>query len=785
MDTDAPLDGSRPAWLVIVQFLRESDHQLFERLSRRMLNHLCWSGVAEAQHLLQRFASPPRDAEARDDNRPAHKSGPRSVIAVAEAAFDIAADHLSDDEILQCLERWVQDDKSGFLIEAVENLGTSLSDIVEALERYEQFNVSDRALSRTRQLVLKAALVRRFFSDDLDVINTARPYVEVGDFCRLVRHVVAPPGSHGKLGGKSAGMFLAGLMLERCGHPALRQVRTPNTWYVTSDALLHFVEFNHLEDVYDRKYQELDQVRREYPHIIQLFKNSGFPPDLTRGLSLALDDLAGRPVVVRSSSLLEDRTGAAFSGKYKSLFLSNQGTKAQRLAALQDAISEVWASIFGPDPIEYRAERGLLDMHEEMGVMIQEVVGTRCGDYYLPSFAGVALGENDFRWSPRLDRQSGLIRMVFGLGTRAVDRVSDDFPVLCAPGQPGMRVNIAAEEIARYAQRRVDVINMATSQFDTIPVRHALEQAIPSMPGLRQIISLWNGERFERAPGFGALDLSRAVVTFDELLQDSPFAQTMHALLTFIRERVGHSVEIEFASDGTQLFLLQCRGQSNSQDCAPATLPTAIEAARILFFADRYITNTRVPPLTHIVFVDPEAYRSLPDLDTMQRVGHVVGRLNALLPRRQFVLIGPGRWGSRGDVRLGVGVSYADINNAALLVEVASTSGDYEPEPSFGTHFFQALVEAHIFYLPLFPNSGRGYLNRELLRAAPNQLAALMPEAGGLQNVIRVVDVRTVSNDCVLRVLTNADTGEAVGLFESAAAERPSASPPSRVRSLK
>ena len=88
------------------------------------------------------------------------------------------------------------------------------------------------------------------------------------------------------------------------------------------------------------------------------------------------------PLVVRSSSLLEDQFGAAFSGKYKSLFLANQGQKAERLAALLDAISEVYASTFGPDPIEYRAERNLLDFHEEMGIMIQEVVGTRVGKYY-------------------------------------------------------------------------------------------------------------------------------------------------------------------------------------------------------------------------------------------------------------------------------------------------------------------------------------------------------------------------------------------------------------------
>ena len=221
---------------------------------------------------------------------------------------------------------------------------------------------------------------------------------------------------------------------------------------------MSFVEYNQLEDVYNRKYLEIEQIRREYPHIVQVFKNSSFAPEIMKGLSLALDDLEGRPLIVRSSSLLEDRMGAAFSGKYKSLFLANVGTKGERLNALMDAIAEVYASLFGADPIEYRAERNLLDLHEEMGIMIQEVVGSRVGPYFLPSFAGVAFSNNEFRWSPRIKREDGLVRMVPGLGTRAVDRVGDDYPILVAPGQPGLRVNVTQEEIAplRPAEDRRD-----------------------------------------------------------------------------------------------------------------------------------------------------------------------------------------------------------------------------------------------------------------------------------------------------------------------------------------
>ena len=110
---------------------------------------------------------------------------------------------------------------------------------------------------------------------------------------------------------------------------------------------------------------------------------------------MALDDFGDTPLIVRSSSLLEDQEGAAFSGKYKSLFLSNQGTKKERLEALMNAIVEVYASMYSPDSIQYRAERGMLDYPEEMGIMIQEVVGKRIGHYYFPIFSGVAFSNNN------------------------------------------------------------------------------------------------------------------------------------------------------------------------------------------------------------------------------------------------------------------------------------------------------------------------------------------------------------------------------------------------------
>ncbi len=603
----------RREWWVIIEFLRKTDQHLLMRISRRMLNYLCWNGIDEAQQLLQRFAADfTAQTEGFEDNIPLRRKSMEELLALTEDAFRIAAAHLSEGEIVSCIQTWIKDDKSGFLVEAVENQCTSLTDIGQALERYHQLAVQDEELSRSVQIGLRVSLARRFFTEDLEFINTAKNYIGIADFYELVNHIISPPASHGKLGGKSAGMLLASQIIRRSGEHAdlLANVKVPKTWYIASDGLMSFVEYNQLEDVYNRKYLEIEQIRREYPHIVQVFKNSRFAPEIMKGLSLALDDLEGRPLIVRSSSLLEDRMGAAFSGKYKSLFLANVGTKGERLSALMDAIAEVYASLFSADPIEYRAERNLLDLHEEMGIMIQEVVGSRVGPYFLPSFAGVAFSNNEFRWSPRIKRDDGLVRLVPGLGTRAVDRVGDDYPILVAPGQPGLRVNVTPDEILRYAPRKIDVINIETRRFETIDASELFRDYGRELPALDQIASVYDSEGIHRPVGFGWDPAeSQTVVTFDGLISATPFMARMRTLLKLLRERIGSPVDIEFASDGRDLYLLQCRPQSFSQDAVPSAIPRDLPYDRVLFAANRYVSNGRVPDITHVVYVDPGEYR--------------------------------------------------------------------------------------------------------------------------------------------------------------------------------
>ena len=177
-------------------------------------------------------------------------------------------------------------------------------------------------------------------------------------------------------------------------------------------------------------------------------------------LKILLDDLDQVPIIVRSSSILEDRSQSAFSGKYKSLYLANQGTKQERLDALVDAILEVYSSQYNPDSFQYREQRHLLHVSEKMGVLIQEVVGTKVGPYYMPLFAGVAFSENPLCWSPRITKEGGLVRIVMGLGTRAVDRVNNDYPLLFSPENPGFKINQSPSDVRHYSQKYVDVMNL-------------------------------------------------------------------------------------------------------------------------------------------------------------------------------------------------------------------------------------------------------------------------------------------------------------------------------------
>jgi pyruvate,water dikinase len=771
-------------WRVALNFLRQTNKNLFLNISRRMLNFLTWNGIREAEQLFQRSSvGAERWAEilSEGDNRPSSTAVPAFSDKLADETFKLAAQHLSSEQILSNIQKWIQEDRLSFLVQ-VTNRKLPLAEVVDAVRRYHHISSEGIVLPPASRRGVLVSLIQRFLSDNPEFINTAAQHLEVDDFSEVLDHVIFSPESQGRLGGKSAGLFLARHVLQKSEGPlqAFGEIKVPKTWYITSDGLLSFLAHNDLNEVVEQKYMDLTQVRLEYPHILQTFRTARFPTDIIQGLSMVLDDFREQPIIVRSSSLLEDRLDSSFSGKYKSLFLANQGTKAERLAALKDAVAEVYASTYGPDPIGYRSERNLLDFPEEMGIMIQSVVGSRCGDYFFPSFAGVAFSRNEFRWSQRIRREDGLLRMVIGLGTRAVDRTGDDYPVLIAPGQVGLRVNVAPEDVIRYAPRKADVLNLKTNRFETLDIRTLFQNCGASIPAIDKIVALFDGSLLRTAVG-RPIDFEKdnLVVTFEGLIQNTSFVPQLREVMHLLEDQLQSPVDIEFASNGKDFYLLQCRPQSQMEGGGPASIPQNIPPDRLLFLANRFISNGSLQDITHIVYVDPKSYDSLTSLSDLAAVGRAVGRLNQMLPRRRFILMGPGRWGSRGDIKLGVKVSYADISNTAALVEIARQKGNYVPDLSFGTHFFQDLVEAEIRYLPLYPDEQGTVFQERFFAQAPNILPKLLPEFAFLKDAVKVIDLPASTGGLVLRVLMNADLDEAVGMLVQPDSE-PAAAPQSR-----
>ncbi len=774
--TEKKIVEKKPEWKVIIELIKYTNPSLFNRLGRKMMNYLYKRNIKEIEELMKKMENyfTEYQLETRfSENQPIPRMNQIFLERLVDDIFEIADRFLSSGTIIRMMQLWLKYEQSRFLGMAAEKRDVSLIQISEALYRFQKMPDADKSLSPEESMGIKVALIRRFFSEDLNYINTIKKYTTVNDFCETLSRTIGPAQGNGKLGGKAAGLFRAEKILlhAKKDYISLRNLSVPKTWFVTSDGIIDFLHFNALEEMPTIKYRDPMEIRQEYPYLEQIVKNSSISPEMISGLSLALDDMNNeKPLVIRSSSLLEDMHGSSFAGKYKSLFVSNQGSKRERLEELISAILEIYASVFGPDPIEYRRERGLLDFNEEMGVMIQEVVGKRIGKYFLPAFAGVAFSYNEFRWSPRLKREDGIVRMVAGLGTRAVDRTIDDYPVLISPGQPKLKVNASMDEVLRYTQKNVDLINLKTNRFESKNFEELIQEVGQDYPALTQIASVYqDGYLYSSVGNLFNLTEGQPVITFAKLFEKGPFVHQIRDILKILTDTLGFPVDVEFACDGDihKIYLLQCRPQSIMDENIKTAFPEDISEKKILFTAHRFVSSAMVKNIKHIVYVDPEKYNAVASYEELVKIGKIIGQLNARLPKQRFILIGPGRWGSRGDIKLGVRVNYSDVNNTAMLIEVARKKGNYVPEVSFGTHFFQDLVEASIKYLPLYPDDPEVIFNEEFLIDAPNILEKVIPEAKNFEGIIKVISLTALDEKLSLSVFMDGDKEKAIAFFES------------------
>lgn len=700
-------------------------------------------------------------------NTPLPKRKVPDSLAYGQQLVSKAAAFLSSAEIYELINRWIQEERLFSLVKTVGSREAEVSEVLDAVEKYTRQVTSSGNTSPTEKWLV-AELAHRFLTTDERLIDRVIDHLSIEDFEPLLARIIGASKTDGGIGGKGAGLFIAEQILKHEAEtdPLLADIKTPGTWYLAADQIDVFLRYNQMEEMYAYKYNSISYFRMTYDDVVAKIKNGRFPSHMMQMLVMILQDLQDVPIIVRSSSLLEDRSNSAFSGKYKSLYLSNKGTKEERLNALVDAILEVYSSQYNPDSFQYREQRHLLHFSEKMGILIQEVVGTKIGPYYMPLFAGVAFSENPLCWSPRITREGGLVRMVMGLGTRAVDRVNNDYPLLFSPQNPGFRINQNPKDVLHYSPRFIDLMNLESGCFETVEVEPFLKEWGDQIPQLHKLVSAYNDDFMQKK---NAIELSpkkdHMVVTFEGILMDTDFAKKINRIFAVLKEKMGIQVDLEFAYDGKNLVLLQCRSLNKGIRSEAAPIPRHIPKRDILFTANRFISNGRIEHIRYIVYVDGEAYRQLTNRDQLLAVGEAVGKLNVRLPSRKFILMGPGRWGSRGDIQLGVRVTYADICNTALLIEIAKKQQTYVPELSFGTHFFQDLVESNIAYIPLYPDQEDTVFKEHFLKSQTNQLTRFLPQYEDLSEVLYVIDLAACRTEETLSVYMNAQLNQAVAFF--------------------
>ncbi|MCI0520189.1 MAG: PEP/pyruvate-binding domain-containing protein [Chloroflexi bacterium] len=637
----------------------------------------------------------------------------------------------------------------------------------------ERMPAAERARLDARLQEIKVVLIRTLISDHLAYVNIAKEWFTMGDLSEIRERKIG----QGKIGGKSAGMLLAARILKEAGDEELRALlRTPESFYIGADLFYVFMALNNLMGWIDQKYKTEAQIRSEYPSLRQEFMHGELPKDAVDELRSLLEYLGPRPLIVRSSSLLEDNFGTSFAGKYESYFCPNQGDLAANLENLTAAVKRIYASVFNPDALLYRRAKGLQDYDERMALLIQVVEGGRFGKYHLPHAAGVAFSRNLYRWSPAIRRDDGFLRLVWGLGTRAVDRVGNDFPRLVALSHPLLHPSASSKEIRRYSQQYVDLIDLEENQFKTLPVQEVLHAHYPPLRYLAQMdhdgyLAPLRSRLIEKSA-------ENLVLTFDELLRRTPLAARMRDMLQLLEKSYHSPVDTEFAvrivdaqalQPEVEIAILQCRPQSHIKE-NDVRLPSVLLEEDIVFSTSRMAPQGSVHGIRYVLFVTPEGYFNLPSEAARAHLGQAISRLNAALADEAFICVGPGRWGT-SNPDLGIHIGYGDIYHTRALVELAGEGIGPAPEASFGTHFFQDLIESGIFPLAIYLDDADVIFNREFFYNTPNELVKFSPQdAEALSGCLRLIDVASFRAGGRLDLVMDDEEGRTVAYLVSESA---------------
>ncbi|MGI6128660.1 MAG: PEP/pyruvate-binding domain-containing protein [bacterium] len=506
----------------------------------------------------------------------------------------------------------------------------------------------------------------------------------------------------GKVGGKARGLLFAQHVIRQSNNPLFNRVAIPPSYFIATGVFDDFVARNQL--------QRIAESGRDFDQIETAFMEGSFTTAVRDQLATLITKLPF-PLAVRSSSLLEDNLRYSFAGKYMTDFVTDVGSEENRLKSLENAIKKVFASIYSPNAVEYRRKHNLRG--DKMAVLVQQLTGREHDAYFYPEIAGVGFSKNYRRWTKDVKKEDGIIRLVFGLGTRSVGReYARTFSLTDLSLRPE---GTNPWSVATYSQERFDVLNIESGQMQVFNINNKLEIA-DNHPCFGQYAQVYRAKDDQieditaAKPTLGPGD--KVVLTFQNFPQQHPeFFQLIRALMLTLEKELGLPVDIEFTYEpkGKILSLVQMRPLPSYEKYRAVHIPASLPPNTILLQGSRMLSSGILLGVNRLVYVDPFLYQQTKNKESVARE---VARLNRLLEGERYILVGPGRWGST-KAELGVPVSYSQISNAGLIVELGIREANFVPELPYGTLFFHDLEVDDILYLSVFDMMSNNKINSD------------------------------------------------------------------------
>jgi len=299
--------------------------------------------------------------------------------------------------------------------------------------------------------------------------------------------------------------------------------------------------------------------------------------------------------------------------------------------------------------------------------------------------------------------------------------------------------------VRKFSQHRVDLLDTQENSLNEVAFEELLDKGLDAK---LEYVAVRDAELTRRVKQQGGQSDQYWLLTFDKLFSETSFLESMQKILKTLESAYSYPVDIEFTAnfveDGrTMINLLQCRPLQTRGQQPHVEMPSSVDPEKVLFRTEGYSMGGSLSQgIRRAVYINPQGYAAL-TLSEKYDIARLVGKLNGLIRDRfseATILFGPGRWGT-STPSLGIPVGFHEISNVAVLVEMAYESNTMMPELSFGTHFFQDLVETDIFYVALFPNRDTVVFNKDLLLNRPNMLTEVRPEAGKYETIVHVCEI--------------------------------------------